>query len=90
MDSRVRIVDVSENSFSYETLEGHAEIGRANFRLTQEDNFIIPEIHTFSKPNNIFAKIFNKLITDPYQDYAAKRVVENLSNWLKMNIGIDK
>lgn len=82
----VRIIQKDDLSFSYETLEGHAEIGRAKFQISQGPDSIIASIHSYSRGDNFFAKLFEKLITSPYQDFASKKALNGIKKIIESNL----
>lgn len=68
--------DKNKKSFTYRTLEGHAEIGEATFTLerTSPSNITFI-IHTFSQPNNVFLGIFQKKIALLYQSFCTRMAI---------------
>lgn len=86
----VRIIDKLESKticgFSYETLVGHAEIGRANFKLEQHKQGIKIIIHTYSSADQFFAKLLEPIFTSPYQDYCTKKAIDSIKKKLEDQI----
>ena len=84
---RINNIIKEENKigFSYETLNGHVEMGESTFTIekTQEDKAIF-KIHTFSKPGNLLTKLIGPVFSVPYQTFCTKRGLENVKRQLEV------
>jgi hypothetical protein len=70
--------------FSYETLNGHVEMGESTFTIEKKgDNKTMFKIHTFSKPGNLLTKLFGPAFSVPYQAFCTKRGLENVKKQLE-------
>lgn len=84
----VRINNIIEEQnrigFSYETLNGHVEMGESIFTIEQNnDGKLIFKIHTFSKPGNLLTKLVGPIFSIPYQTYCTKCGLENVKRQLE-------
>jgi Domain of unknown function (DUF1990) len=84
----VRINNIIKESnrigFSYETLEGHVEMGESTFSIEQQnDGKIVFKIHTFSKPGNFLTKLLAPIFSIPYQTYCTRQGLENVRKQLE-------
>jgi Domain of unknown function (DUF1990) len=71
--------------FSYETLNGHVEMGESTFTIEKtKDDKTIFKIHTFSKPGNILTKLVGPIFSIPYQTFCTKRGLENVQKQLEI------
>jgi hypothetical protein len=70
--------------FSYETLNGHVEMGESIFTIekTTEDKTIF-KIHTFSNPGSLLTKIVGPVLSVPYQTFCTKKALENVKRQLE-------
>ena len=74
----------SRLGFSYETIEGHIEKGRATFILEQtNDNKIYFRVHTVSKPANVLARLVGPVFSVPYQTYLTRLGLNNVKRQLE-------
>lgn len=82
-----RVTDVingpTRRGFSYATLEGHPERGKATFLFEDRAGQIVFSIHNFSGANLWISRVVAPLFTYPYQEYCnrqglarVKRLVE--------------
>jgi hypothetical protein len=70
--------------FSYETLEGHVEMGMSTFTLEKDPcDKIIFKIQTFSRPGNLLTKIAGPFFSVPYQTYCTKKALINVKRQLE-------
>ena len=79
------IAETNRIGFSYETLNGHVEMGESTFTIekTSEDKTIF-KIHTFSKPGNLLTKLVGPFFSIPYQTFCTKRGLENVKKNLEV------
>lgn len=71
--------------FSYETLNGHVEMGESTFTIEKtKDDKTIFKIHTFSKPGNLLTKLIGPIFSVPYQTFCTKRGLENVRKKLEV------
>ena len=77
----VRIKELINESnrigFSYETLEGHVELGISTFTVELVNNQTIFKIHTFSTPGNTLTKLLGPIFSRPYQSYCTNAALTN-------------
>ncbi len=70
--------------FSYETLNGHVEMGVSVFTIEKtEDAKTIFKVHTFSKPGNLLTKLVEPIFSVPYQTYCTRRGLLNVKRQLE-------
>lgn len=76
--------ETKQRGFSYDTIEGHIEKGRATFILEQSnDNRIYFKVHTFSKPANVLARLVEPVFSVPYQTFLTRLALNNVKRQLE-------
>ena len=79
------ISEPNRQGFSYETLNGHVEMGESTFTIEKHlDNKTIFKIHTFSKPGNFLTKLVGPFFSVPYQTFCTKKGLENVKKQLEL------
>ena len=70
--------------FSYETIQGHVEMGISTFTIEKaHNNKTIFKIHTFSKPGNILTQLVGPFFSVPYQKFCTKQGLKNVKKQLE-------
>jgi uncharacterized protein DUF1990 len=70
--------------FSYETLEGHVEMGISTFTIEKPDSGgMIFKIHTFSKPGNLLTQLVAPIFSVPYQTFCTAQGLKNVKRQLE-------
>ncbi len=78
------IIDEPERKgFSYQTLEGHVEMGISTFTIEQSEAGMIFKIHTFSRSGNILSRVLGPLFSVPYQTYCTNKAVQQVKQQLE-------
>lgn len=72
------IHEPTKKGFSYETIEGHVEVGESIFTIEQTAKGLIFKVHTYSKPGNVLTKLVGSIFTLPYQDYCTRKAMKNV------------
>jgi Domain of unknown function (DUF1990) len=79
------IDEPSRKGFSYETLNGHVEMGESIFTIEKHlSDKTIFKIHTFSKPGNFLSKLVGPIFSVPYQSFCTKKGLENVKKQLEL------
>ncbi len=71
--------------FSYETLEGHIEMGSSDFIIEELNDGLAFSIHTFSKPQNVWINLLRHVISIPYQHFCTCKALYNVKTQLEHN-----
>ncbi|GHN00903.1 hypothetical protein WSM22_23920 [Cytophagales bacterium WSM2-2] len=83
----VRINSIVEEElrkgFSYQTLQGHVELGESIFTIEQESDRLNFKIQTFSTPGNAITKLLGPVFSLPYQSWCTKKVLENVKRQIE-------
>lgn len=78
------ITDSTKVGFSYETLQGHVEMGESTFTIEQlQTGQMVFKIHTFSKPGNIITQLMAPFFSLPYQTFCTKHALKNVKQQLE-------
>lgn len=79
---RVNRVWTGENEFgfSYETLEGHPELGESQFIIRRQGDNCVFTISTISVPGNLVSRMVASFFTLPYQAYCTRKALEFVRN----------
>ena len=81
------INEPNRQGFSYETLNGHVEMGESTFIIEKYlGDKTIFKIHTFSKPGNLLTKLVGPFFSVPYQTFCTKKGLENVQKQLEFQI----
>lgn len=80
-----KIIDESNKiGFSYETLQGHVEMGESTFTIEKTlEGKVIFKIQTFSKPGNFLTRIIGTIFSVPYQTFCTRKGLQNVKRQLE-------
>jgi hypothetical protein len=79
------INEPNRQGFSYETLNGHVEMGESIFTIEKHfGDKIIFKIHTFSKPGNFLTKLVGPFFSVPYQTFCTKKGLKHVKKQLEL------
>ena len=84
---RIKQIIKEENriGFSYETLNGHVEMGESFFTIEKiKEDTMIFKIHTFSKPGSLLTRAFGPIFAVPYQTFCTAQALKHVKKQLKL------
>lgn len=64
--------------YSYETLQGHVEVGKSTFTFEKAESHTIFRIETYSAPSNFLLKLLGPIFSVPYQAFCTRQAMKNV------------